>query len=185
MDLYPHLRELSPLFSAINEANTILMVGPCYIDTFPADTTYLLERIENNQAILHGQSLYGIIQGGMPYAHTHESGLNMLELFAQENHLNYKGGFVLGLGAMLNGQPLDKLPNGKRVEKQFQCFMNHVANEDVAPSSCYHEAQIRMPGFVFGVMAKVMNRKIDQERRNMGITDDAKNPYDLGSTKQE
>lgn len=184
INLYPNLKDLNPLFSAISEVKTIMMIGPCYIDTYPADTTFLLEEMKKNRNILHGQALYGIIQGGMPYVHTHESGLKMLEIFAQENDLNYKGGFVIGLGAMLNGQSLDKLPNGKKVEKQFELFLNQVANEAIAPALYYQQAQIKMPGFVYGIMAKAMNKKIDQERRKMGVSDNEKNPYDLSSLKQ-
>lgn len=176
--LYPHLKDLTPLFNAIRGAQTILMAGPCYIDTYPADTVYLLEQIQKNQEVLHGQNLYGIIQGGMPYVHTHESGLKMLELFALENDLNYKGGFVIGMGAMLNGQPLDKLLNGKKAEQCFSLFMDHLSKEENSPAVLYYNAQLRMPGIVYLLMAKTMNRKIDKDRREKGIGDHQKSPYE-------
>lgn len=178
MHLYAHLNDLDSVLTGINESKTIMMIGPCYIDTYPADTMYLLEAMEKNQEILHGQDLYGIIQGGMPYVHTHESGLRTLACFASENNLNYQGGFVIGLGAMLNGQSLDKLPNGKKVEKQFELFLNHVSKDEASPKSLYDEAQLKMPGWVYGMMAKAMNRKIDRECRKMGIRDNEKSPYD-------
>lgn len=178
LHLYPNLKNLSPLVAAINEAHSIIMVGPCYINTYPADTVYLLEELEKNRDNLHGQNLYGIIQGGMPYVHTHESGLKMLELFAGENGLSYKGGFVIGMGAMLNGQPLDKLLNGKKAAKEFALFLENVANQDNSPPDRYHQAQLKMPGVVYCLMAKIMNRKIDKERREKGIGDQAKSPYD-------
>ncbi|MCG2728669.1 MAG: NAD(P)H-dependent oxidoreductase [Acetobacterium sp.] len=176
--LYPNLKDLKPLFEAIKESQTILMVGPCYIDTYPADTVYLLEELQKDNEVLHGQNLYGIIQGGMPYVHTHESGLKMLKLFAQENNLSYKGGFVIGMGAMLNGQPLDKLINGKKVEKCFSLFMEHLAKEESSPASLYDEAQLKMPGMVYWLMAKAMNRKIDKLRKEKGIGDHQKSPYE-------
>lgn len=176
--LYPNLKDLTPIFEAIKEAQTILMSGPCYIDTYPADTVYLLEELQMNNEVLHGQSLYGIIQGGMPYVHTHESGLKMLELFAQENNLCYKGGFVIGMGAMLNGQSLDKLINGKKVERSFNQFMEHIAMDENSPAALYVDAQLKMPGMVYWLMAKVMNRKIDKLRREKGIGDFQKSPYE-------
>lgn len=178
MHLYAHLNDLAPVLAGINGAKTIIMIGPCYIDTYPADTIYLLEAMEKNQEILHGQNLYGIIQGGMPYVHTHESGLRTLACFASENNLNYQGGFVMGLGAMLNGETLEKLPNGKKVARQFELFLNHVSKDEASPKSVYDEAQLKMPGWVYGMMAKAMNRKIDHERREMGIRDNEKSPYE-------
>lgn len=178
LHLYPNLQDLSLLMMAIREAESIIMVGPCYIDTYPADTVYLLEQFEINRDVLHGQDLYGVIQGGMPYVHTHESGLKMLELFAGENDLNYKGGFVIGMGAMLNGQPLDKLLNGKKVEQGFEHFLDNVAKRLNSPPELYYQAQLKMPGLVYWLMAKMMNRKIDKDRREKGIGDQAQSPYD-------
>lgn len=165
MHLYPHLKDLQPVFNAINQSSTIILIGPCYIDTYPADTVYLLEEIEKNREILHGQNLYGIIQGGMPYVHTHESGLKMLELFCSENNISYKGGFVIGMGAMLNGQSLDKLLNGKKAEAQFSLFLDHIEKEEQSPAALYYNAQLKLPGVVYWLMAKAMNRKIDKERQ--------------------
>ena len=178
LHLYPNLKNLSPLLTAIGEAGVIIMVGPCYIDTYPADTVYLLEVLEKKREVLHGQDLYGIIQGGMPYVHTHESGLKMLELFAGENGLCYKGGFVIGMGAMLNGQALNKLLNGKKVEKEFELFLENIANQENSPQELYHRAQLKMPGIIYWFMATIMNRRIDKERREKGIGNQAKSPYE-------
>jgi multimeric flavodoxin WrbA len=176
--LYSNLKDMKPILKAIRESQTILMTGPCYINTYPADTVYLLEEIQKHNEVLHGQNLYGIIQGGMPYVHTHESGLKMLEIFAQENSLSYKGGFVIGMGAILDGQPLDKLINGKKAEKGFSLFLEHLSKEENSSSTLYHDAQLKMPGMVCWLMAKAMNRKIDKFRREKGIEDQLKSPYE-------
>lgn len=178
LHLYPNLKDMSALLVAVKEAQTIIMVGPCYIDTYPADTVYLLEELEKNRDVLHGQDLYGIIQGGMPYVHTHESGLKMLELFARDNGLSYKGGFVIGMGAMLNGQPLNKLINGKKVEHGFELFLENVAKQEKSSSTLYYDAQLKIPVWGYYLMAKMMNRKIDKQRREKGIGDQEKSPYD-------
>lgn len=177
LHLYPHLKDLSPVLKAIDESSAIIMIGPCYIDCFPADTVFLLEQIEKNKKILHGQNLYGIIQGGMPTVHTHESGLKMLELFAFENNISYKGGFVIGLGALLNGQTLDKLPNGKKVEVKFNLFLKHIAKGENSPAALYQKAQLKMPGVVYWFMARGMNKRIDKDRKERGIDDAQLNPY--------
>jgi len=175
--LYPHLKDLSQILNAIDGADTVIMVGPCYINTYPADTVYLLEEIIKHKTILHGQSLYGIIQGGMPYVHTHESGVKMLELFSKECNITYKGGFVIGLGAMLNGQSLDKLLNGKKANRFFNEFLNHVAKGENSPSELYGKAQLKLPGIVYRVMANQMNKMIDTGLREKGIDVTQPSPY--------
>ncbi|MBC3887962.1 hypothetical protein GH810_06520 [Acetobacterium paludosum] len=175
--LYPHLKDLQQVLSAIEGADTVIMVGPCYINTYPADTVYLLEEIIKHKTILHGQNLYGIIQGGMPYVHTHESGLKMLKLFAKEGNVNYKGGFVIGLGAMLNGQPLDKLPNGKKANRFFNEFLNHVANGENSTAALYRNAQLKLPGIVYWGMANRMNKMIDKGLKEKGIDVTQPSPY--------
>ena len=70
--------------------------------------------------------------------------LKMLKLFCEECGLNYKGGFVIGLGAMLNGQSLDKLINGKKTNRIFKEFLNHIANGENSPSVMYENAQLKM-----------------------------------------
>jgi len=177
INLYPNLKDMSPILKGINKSDTIIMIGPCYVNSFPADTVNLLEQVIKNKDILHGQNLYGIIQGGMPYIHTHESGLKMLELFSRDCNITYKGGFVIGLGAMLNGQPLEKLPNGKKVKRLFNTFLNNSANGDNSPQELYHSAQIKMPGIIYRYMAKATNKRIDKECREKSIGNSQHSPY--------
>ena len=92
------------------------------------------------------RTFMGSFRAACPMFITHESGLKMLELFAGENGLCYKGGFVIGMGAMLNGQPLNKLLNGKKAEKGFKLFLENIANQQNSPPELYHEAQLKMPG---------------------------------------
>jgi hypothetical protein len=169
MNLYPHLRRLETVVEAFADADTLVVFGPCYINTYPADTYALLEAIAQTPDACHGQRVYGFIQGGMPYAHTHASGLTALRLFARACGLVYGGGFVMGLGAMLNGQPLEKLINAKAVIRQYDSFCVHVAMGEDSPNEVYEQAQLRLPGFVWRLMAGWMNRRIDREAANWGI----------------
>jgi len=177
MHLYPNLNDLDNLCRAVEIADTIVLSGPCYINTYPADTIALLEELAKNENYLHGQNLYGMIQGGMPYAHTHESGLNMLKIFGNECNVKYKGGFVMGLGAMLNGQSVDKLINAKIVKRQLSVFFDHVNNGEESPSTVYHKAQMKFPSLLYRIMAGMMNRKIDKDLRSRGINANLESPY--------
>ena len=115
--------------------------------------------------LLHGQSLYGIIQGGMPYVHTHESGLSLLDMFSRKCNMSFKGGFVMGLGAMLNGRPVSKLPNARTITKQLNIFFDHIEKGEVSPPAVYQKAQFKMPSFVFSILAKKMNQTLDKDIR--------------------
>ncbi|MDF2870513.1 MAG: hypothetical protein K0R05_2088 [Anaerocolumna sp.] len=175
--LYPSLKDKTQLLKAVNAADTLILGGPCYVNTYPAETLTLLEELSAHKDILHGQSLYGIIQGGMPYAHTHESGLALLEIFGLKCNVNYKGGFVMGLGAMLNGQPLEKLLNGKTVIRQFEIFSEHISRDENTPKEDYFKAQFHMPVFIFRIMALGMNRRIKKDLQKRGIDFNQKSPY--------
>jgi hypothetical protein len=177
IDLYPHLNDMDKVFRMIDTADTIVMSGPCYIDHFPADTMYLLEQMSVHPEILHNQNVYGVIQGGMPYVHTHESGVKTLELFCEDCNINYKGSFVMGLGAMLNGKPLDKLLNGKKVKKSFLIFLNNIVKDENSPSTLYKEAQIKLPVFVYKYMSKKMNAKINKDLSEKGVDSLQPSPY--------
>ncbi len=177
MNLYPNLKRMNELIAAFAAADVLVLSGPCYIDTYPADTYALLEGIAKNPAACHGQRVYGIIQGGMPYAHTHESGLNALRLFARARDLHYGGGYVMGMGAMLNGQPLEKIMNAKVAVRQFDVFCAHVVRGEDSPADVYRRALLRLPAFVWRLLARWMNGRIDREAKACGIGPDWVSPY--------
>lgn len=169
LHLYPSLKNPDELFAAVDRADTIILSGPCYINTYPADTIAFLSALASHSEILHGQDLYGMIQGGMPYVHTHECGLKMLQLFARECNVTYRGGFVMGMGAMLNGQPIYKLPNGKKVLRQLQVFLAHIDRGEDSPRQVYLDAQLKLPGPFTFFMALMANRMIDRDLKKHGI----------------
>ncbi len=167
--LYPSLKNPAALFDAVNEADILVLCGPCYINTYPADTTWLLQELAARPQLLHGQDIYGIIQGGMPTAHTHASGLSMLQIFASQYGLHYKGGFVMGMGAMLNGQPLTKLFNAKAVIRQLDVFFGHVEKGEVSPPTVYEAAQLKWSPLKYRMMSAMINRMMVKDFKSRGI----------------
>jgi multimeric flavodoxin WrbA len=176
-ELYANLQHLDVIAEAVTKADTVLLCGPSYITTYPADVYALLEEMYAHKGMFHGQKIYGIIQGGMPYAHTHENGLNALQLFAKKTGLAYMGGFVIGLGAILNGQAVEKLPNGKKVARQLNLFFEHMEKGEESPRQVYVVSLIRLPSIVWRFMAKGMNRKIDKDLIDHGIDIKQPSPY--------
>lgn len=179
LHLYQNLSTPKSLLKAVEKADTLVLGGPCYVNTYPADTTAFLMELSAHREVLHGQSLYGMIQGGMPYSHTHESGLSMLEIFCRKCNISYQGGFIMGLGAILDGKPLTNLPNSKRVIKQLNQFFTYIEKDETAPREVYLKAQFRVPGFIYGIMAKGMNRFINRDLRKHGIDVMQESPYQL------
>ncbi len=179
MHLYKHLDKADALVQAFRKADTLVVLGPCYINTYPADTYSFLQLIANHTQTHHGQRVYGVIQGGMPHAHTHSSGLAALDCFANACGLPYGGGFVMGMGAMLNGQSLDKLLNAKRVKKQLNVFFEHVEKGENSPEAVYKQAEFRMPGFVLRLMARWINGVLDKELKAHGIEKNQTSPYSM------
>lgn len=175
--LYQNLAHMDRLITSAVEVDTIIISGPCYINTYPADTIVLLEELLAHKEHLQGKSMYGIIQGGMPYAHTHESGLNMLNIFCKKCGMSFKGGFVMGMGAFLDGRPLTKLPNGKKVIRQLNIFLQHIEKDEVSLPEVYRRAQFKLPGIIFKVMVKKMNQSIDHDLQSHGIDVNQTIPY--------
>ena len=167
VNLYQELKSPEKLHDMVNGADTLVLSGPCYINTYPADVTAFLEGMAARPEILHGQAIYGIIQGGMPYAHTHESGLSMLQVFARYCGLNDLGGFVMGMGAMLNGGPIDRLFNARKVRRQLEIFFAHVSRGEPSPAQVYLDAQMKMPFIACKALAMVANRSIDREAKRL------------------
>jgi multimeric flavodoxin WrbA len=177
LELYANLDHLEKIVREAAKADTVLLSGPSYINTYPADVYALLKELYAGREVLHGQKIYGIIQGGMPYSHTHENGLMALELFAKKAGLSYMGGFVMGMGAMLNGQPLEKLLNAKKVIPQLNLFFEHMEKGEESPRQVYLKSLMHMPGLGWRLMARIANRNMDKDLKKHGIDMKKPSPY--------
>ncbi len=175
--LYKVMPSIDLLLKDVKEADTIILSGPSYINHFPADTIYLLEKLKESKHVFHNQNMYAIIQGGMPYIHTHESGLKTLALFCKDVSIFYKGSFIIGFGAMLNGQTLDKMINGKKVKKNFTLFLQHTLEGSYSPDILYQNCQIKVPVFLYQMLSRYMNKSIDKDLKEKGIDYQQESPY--------
>ena len=83
----------------------------------------------------------------------------------------------MGLGAMLDGQSLNKLPNGKKVERQLMIFFKHIHLGEESPDSVYEAALMKLPGFVTRILAAWMNRQMDKTFASRGMNARQPSPY--------
>ncbi len=177
VNLFQHLKDMKKLLDSIKEADTIVMIGPCYVDTYPADTIYLLEQMSQTEGVLHGQKLYGFIQGGMPYVHTHESGLKLLDNFADENAVHWMGGYVMGGGAFLDGRPLNQAIGAKKIVPAVNMFIQHIAKGEESPDKLYIDASTKVPYLLAVFLSRFLTHRIKKEFKEKGINYKVPSPY--------
>lgn len=154
--LYLYQSEIAEIVRKMQEVDVIVISGPCYINSYPSVVTRLLETAAR-QSDWKPTSVYGIINGGMPYIHTHISGLHHLELFCQAVGLKWQGGFVLGGGPILDGQPLEKHPSQKKLVPAFRQFVNHVEANTPSPASLYENAQTGFGPIMTHLVARLLS----------------------------
>ncbi|HNZ25943.1 MAG TPA: hypothetical protein PLG34_10050 [Spirochaetota bacterium] len=172
----PQKGSLDEIAQAMQNAQTIVISGPCYINTYPARLIELLERASSIGGFSN-QKLYGIINGGMPYIHTHRHGLTSLQLFAEQNSLSWQGGFVLGVGAMLDGQPLEKHIRRKKIAPAFDLFIQHIKKGTSAPDSLYEQAQVPPGKIVTYLFSKLLTVMVEKRIKNHGCDVNEPNWY--------
>jgi multimeric flavodoxin WrbA len=168
----PQKGSLDDLVLTMQKVETIVISGPCYINTYPARLIELLETAAQVGGF-SGQKLYGIINGGMPYIHTHQHGLANLRFFAEQNELTWMGGFVLGGGAMLDGQPLEKHMSHRKVVPAFDQFIQHIAKGAPSPDSLYEQAQPAPGKLVTRIFAHLLTFMVVKKLRKHGYDPDA------------
>ncbi len=176
-DLYQNLKDIRELLDSIKAADTLVFIGPCYVVSYPADTIYLLEQMSETEGVLHGQKLYGFIQGGMPYVHTHEIGLKLLDIFSDENDVKWMGGYVMGGGAVLDGRPLDKAIGANKIIPAVHQFIKNIAMGVESPEELYKAAAMKVPYPLAVILSRLMTARIKKLYREKGINYKVPSPY--------
>lgn len=175
--LYSYINNIGGLLSKIDEAETIIFSGSCYINSYPAQVVYILEEISKHSDICHGQKVYGIINGGMPYVHTHEAGLRMLKLFCKDCNMHYQGGFVIGMGPILNGKPLENHIYAKKIVPAFQQFLEHMKKREESPDKLYYDVEMKIPFLIMKFLSYGMNSRINKNLKKHGFDYKQPSPY--------
>lgn len=159
--------DVSDIVEKMRGAQTIVIGGPCYINSWPSGVIKLMEAAAKLSPF-ERQNVYGVINGGMPYIHTHRSAIDSLEFFAETVGLSWRGGFVLTGGAMLDGKPLEKHLGAKRVVPAFEIFTERIKRGERSPDSLYIDAQ-PAPGKIFSrLMAFLLTRSVTKRLKKYG-----------------
>ncbi len=172
----PQQGDFTEVLAAMRRADSMVISGPCYVNSYPARLYQLVEAAAREGGFA-GQKLYGIINGGMPYTHTHRHGLDMLSLFAGGCALTWQGGFVLGGGAMLDGKELEKHLSRRRLVPAFDRFIQHIKAGSPSPDNLYEDAQKPLGRLLTLLMAKLLTRMAEKRIRQHGHDPNAPNAY--------
>lgn len=164
-----YTEDLGELAGLMAKSLRIVISGPCYINSFPGRVTALLEEAAMINP-LFSPKLYGIINGGMPYIHTHVSGLEHLQLFCQATDYTWQGGFVLGGGAMLDGAPLEKHLRARRIVPAFDQFVDHIARATLSPDELYLTSQTGFSPLITHIMAWLLSWRVRRSLKKHGVS---------------
>ncbi len=176
VQLMPNGGNTKEVLETVRQGDTIVLIGPCYINTWPAEVIGFLEKARET-GVFSGKKVYGFIQGGMPYPHTHASALRTLALFCDEAGADYRGGFVMGGGAMLDGKDLSQIIGAKTMVPAVHGFIDCIRRGEKAPPSLYEQAVMPMPVPMAWALSKMMNRSLKKRMRERGIDPKTPSPY--------
>ncbi|MBE6024533.1 MAG: hypothetical protein E7231_15370 [Cellulosilyticum sp.] len=175
--LYGKTNTPQSLLQSIQEADTIVLIGSCYCNSYPGNVTELFEYLADYKDQLTDKVWYGIIHGGMPYTHTHESGLKHLEYFCKCCDMSYKGGFIITMAPMLNGKPLEKHLFSKTIVPAFEKFTEAIKTQAVSPDSLYQSLEPKMPFIITKAFSLFLSHSVDQSLKKYGLNPKDKSPY--------
>ncbi len=106
------------LRDAVGSADLVVVSFPLYIDSLPAPLTRAFELMATwragADAADHKPAFVAICQSGFPEAEHNAVALEICRNFAHAARFEWAGGFVLGGGGMISGQPLRKLQGRMR-----------------------------------------------------------------------
>jgi hypothetical protein len=128
---------LENLYTAIEVADLVILAFPLYVDSLPAPTIDLLERIAARRAgNTTTQRLVAISNCGFPEAFQIDTALAICGRFAQEAGFQWAGGFALGGGGRMNGRPVDEMGDqGMPLRQAFALAAEALAAGDAVPQA--------------------------------------------------
>jgi multimeric flavodoxin WrbA len=125
------------LFSAIDHSDILILAFPLYVDSLPSPVIGALEIIAEHRREMDKpkrQSFVAICNCGFPETHQTETALAICRRFALETGMEWAGGLGLGMGAAIDGKPLEKLGFMTRnVRKSLKLTANALASGNPVP----------------------------------------------------
>lgn len=152
---------MARLLAAVEGAELLVLAFPVYIDSLPYLLVKALEQIAAQRSAhpaAKRQRLVAITNCGFPEADHTRLALAMCAQFAHECGFEWSGGFGLGEGGFIEGQPLASL--GGMVKYQMSSLTAAAqalaAGEPISPAVMEEFARPMIPGRMY-LLAATMN----------------------------
>jgi len=99
------------LLNKVEEANTIILVFPLYVDCLPAGVIKALELIADHRKSKEDRKKQGfaiLINCGFPETQHNNTAIAICKIFAREVGFEWKGALSLGMGGAIGGRSLEE-----------------------------------------------------------------------------
>ena len=130
---------IDTLLQALNEADIIILASPLYADSHHSGVIAAMELIRarlSDKPRINRQKMVAISNSGFPESSHNDLSLSISRLFAVECGFEWAGGFALGGGESIGGQPLEKAGRRVRnVRKSLELAADALANGEHLPES--------------------------------------------------
>ena len=132
--VYPFVKDErghEDLFSAIDHSDILILTFPLYVDSLPSPVIEALEIIADHRREMDKpkrQKFLAICNCGFPETHQTDTALTICKRFAFEAGMEWAGGLGLGMGAAIDGKPLEKLGfMTRKIRKSFKLTAKALA----------------------------------------------------------
>jgi NAD(P)H-dependent FMN reductase len=127
------------LLAAAGQANVLVFVCPLYVDSIPAGMIRGLEFLAAHP-IAHPRKVMALVNSGFPESHQNDTALAVFHQFARETGMDWIGGLGLGMGAAIDGKPMDNLGGMTRNLKQAL----EITAQELAAGRAVPDAAVRL-----------------------------------------
>ena len=146
--------QLNELCDKVNNSDIVIISSPLYVDSLPAPVTYFLEEYTNDHK--KEKKLIGIINSGFPEPEQNNIANDILRLFAEQNGMNWIGGFCIGGGGALNNSKLETSGISKGITQSFKTIANCLSNDlEVSRSIFTDGSKLLMPKSIYIFFAHI------------------------------
>lgn len=172
--------------AAARSCQTMIILAPVYVDTLPAPTLRLLERLcpvlrdaaDGDSPGSPQVAAYAVLHSGYPEPAHQEAGLRQCGHFASQAGMQWRGGLGFGGASPIDGRPLEQAGRFASHLRQGLTLLadSIVAGEDVSQAATRASRRIPfpLPGFL---LVRLMNAMTRRELKNLGVAEPLAHPY--------
>jgi len=150
----------SNLLKDVEQADILVLSFPLYVDSLPAPVIRLLDLIEKNQRKTNTKEkkFLAISNCGFPEAEQNKTAISICKQFCIDSNMEWLGGLMLGMGAAINGKPLDKAEKiAKNIKLSLELVAESILNNRKIPEEAfqYIEKPLLKSKFIYKLFGSI------------------------------